>query len=311
LVVGSYQNYGNNIAASGKFMAFPIEHTGSSCAAFKLDDSGRKPKTMPVIHAHTDTITDLAFSPFHDNILATGSLDSMLKIWSIPEEEGLKESITNPECTFNHRQRRVENVGFHPIANCLLYSTASTTVHFWDLMTEKEIFSNNDHDDVIQSLSFKADGTAFATNCKDKMVRIIDPRDNVPISNCANSHQSIKDSRVVWLGDQPRILTTGFDSNRTRQVMIRDLRNFSTPEKTLELDVSTGVLMPLFDPDTNMLFLAGKGDNSISFLEVTDKDPYLIEGIRHTGEQTKGACLVPKRSLRVMDAEVNRILQVS
>lgn len=142
-------------------------------------------------------------------------------------------------------------------------------------------------------------------------MRIIDPRSNVPIIQSTDSHQSIKDSRVVWLGDQQRILTTGFDSARLRQIIIRDVRNFKTPEKTLELDCSTGILMPLYDADTNMLFLAGKGDSTISYLEVTDKEPYLIEGLRHNGEQTKGACLVPKRALRVMEGEVNRIMQLT
>lgn len=69
--------------------------------------------------------------------------------------------------------------------------------------------------------------------------------------------------------------------------------------------------MPLFDPDTNMLFLAGKGDTTIFYMEVTDKDPFLVEGIRHSGEQTKGVCLVPKRALNVMQAEVNRVLQLT
>lgn len=46
-------------------------------------------------------------------------------------------------------------------------------------------------------------------------------------------------------------------------------------------------------------------------MEITDKEPYLIEGIRHSGEQTKGACLVPKRALNVMQGEVNRILQLT
>ena len=69
--------------------------------------------------------------------------------------------------------------------------------------------------------------------------------------------------------------------------------------------------MPLFDPDTNMLFLAGKGDTTIMYMEVTEKDPYLVEGIRHSGEQTKGVCLVPKRALNVMQAEVNRLLQLT
>lgn len=144
------------------------------------------------------------------------------------------------------------------------------------------------------------------------MLRIIDPRNNAtPIVMTSDSHQNIKDSRIVWMGNQNRILTTGFDAARLRQVIIRDVRNLSKPEKTLELDCSTGILMPLYDPDTNMLLLAGKGDTTIAYLEVTDKDPYFIEGIRHSGEQTKGACLVPKRALRVMEGEVNRVMQLT
>jgi hypothetical protein len=75
------------------------------------------------------------------------------------------------------------------------------------------------------------------------------------------------------------------------------------------INQNTDALIFLVQMDTNMLFAAGKGDTTISFLEVTDKDPYLVEGIRHSGEQTKGACLVPKRALRVMEGEVNRFVE--
>ncbi|XP_070143994.1 coronin-7 isoform X2 [Drosophila kikkawai] len=312
ICVGSYQTYGNNIAASAAFMAFNWEHTGSSVAVLPLDDCGRKSKTMPLLHGHTDTVTDLKFSPFHDGLLATASQDCLVKIWHIPEK-GLEQSLSDPEAVFSHKQRRVETVGFHPTADGLMYSTAAGCVALFDLSTQKEIFSNNEHPEVIQSASWREDGSVLATSCKDKCVRIFDPRATTgsPIQMTAESHQSIKDSRVVWLGNQTRILTTGFDAARLRQVIIRDIRNFGIPEKTLELDCSTGVLMPLFDADTNMLFLAGKGDTTINYLEVTDKDPYFIEGLRHTGEQTKGACLVPKRALKVMEAEVNRVLQLT
>ncbi|BFG01325.1 coronin-7 [Drosophila madeirensis] len=311
ICVGSYQTYGNNIAASAAFMAFNWEHTGSSVAVLPLDDCGRKSKTMPLLHGHTDTVTDLKFSPFHDGLLATASQDCLVKIWHIPEK-GLEQSLSDPEAVFSHKQRRVETVGFHPTADGMMYSTAAGCVALFDLRSQKEIFSNIEHPEVIQSASWREDGTVLATSCKDKCVRIFDPRAaGSPIQMLAESHQSIKDSRVVWLGGQSRILTTGFDAARLRQVIIRDIRNFGTPEKTLELDCSTGILMPLFDPDTNMLFLAGKGDTTINYLEITDKDPYLIEGLRHTGEQTKGACLVPKRALKVMEAEVNRVLQLT
>ncbi|XP_039748094.1 coronin-7 isoform X1 [Pararge aegeria] len=308
--VGSYQTYGNNICASAAFMAFNWEHVGSSMAVLPLDDCGRKSKTMPLLHAHSDTITDMEFSPFHDGLLLTGSQDSLVKVWHIPTE-GLKESLSTPECTLSQKQRRVENVGFHPVADGLIHVASGHEFALWDLTQQKEAFVTRDHGEVIQSTSWKKDGKLVATSCKDKKVRILDPRASSPVLGVANSHQNIKDSRLVWLGDSDRILTTGFDSARLRQIMIRDIRNLSQTQKTLELDCSTGVLMPLFDADTNMLFLAGKGDTTILYMELTDRDPYLIEGLRHSGEQTKGACLVPKRALRVMEGEVNRVLQLT
>ena len=80
----------------------------------------------------------------------------------------------------------------------------------------------------------------MATSCKDKQIRVIDPRATKHVVQSTSSHQSIKDSRVVWLGNTERLLTTGFDSARLRQVYIRDLRNLKDPVKTLELDCSTG-----------------------------------------------------------------------
>ncbi|XP_041969615.1 coronin-7 isoform X2 [Aricia agestis] len=310
ICVGSYQTYGNNICASAAFMAFNWEHVGSSMAVLPLDDCGRKSKTMPLLHAHSDTITDMEFSPFHDGLLLTGSQDSLVKVWHIPPE-GLKESLSTPECSLSHKQRRVENVGFHPVADGLIHVASGHELALWDLTKQKEAFVNRDHTEVIQSTSWKKDGKLLATSCKDKKVRIIDPRASSSVLGVTNSHQNIKDSRLVWLGDSDRILTTGFDPARLRQIMIRDIRNLSQTQKTLELDCSTGVLMPLFDADTNMLFLAGKGDTTILYMELTDREPYLVEGLRHSGEQTKGACLVPKRALRVMEGEVNRVLQLA
>lgn len=62
-----------------------------------------------------------------------------VKIWHIPEK-GLGTSLTDPECVFSHKQRRVETVGFHPTADGLLHSTAAGCVTLFDIVTQKEIF---------------------------------------------------------------------------------------------------------------------------------------------------------------------------
>ena len=47
--------------------------------------------------------------------------------------------------------------------------------------------------------------------------------------------------------------------------MVFTSRKLSSPQHLLSLDVSSGILVPLFDPDTNMVFLSGKGDRYSSW----------------------------------------------
>lgn len=78
ITVGSYQTYGHNIAASAAFMAFNVGQTGASLGVLPLEDVGRKGKDMALLHGHSDTVTDMSFSPFHDGLLATGSQDCLV-----------------------------------------------------------------------------------------------------------------------------------------------------------------------------------------------------------------------------------------
>lgn len=69
----------------------------------------------------------------------------------------------------------------------------------------------DDHGDQIQSFSWHGNGSTIVTTCKDKTLRIIDPRANA-VSQETKGHANIRDSRVLWLGDSPYIVSTGFDS---------------------------------------------------------------------------------------------------
>ena len=68
------------------------------------------------------------------------------------------------------------------------------------------------------------------------------------------------------------------------------------------------ILVPLFDPDTQMCFLCGKGDRNIQFVEIATSEPFVVEGLKYSGEQTKGACLVPKRAMDVMQARYSSLI---
>ncbi|XP_064108232.1 coronin-7-like isoform X3 [Macrobrachium nipponense] len=309
--VGAPQSCGNHVKASAAFIAFNVENRGGgSLGLVPLDYKGRVDSSTPLIHGHSDLITDFCFSPFDDGMLATCSTDANVRIWHIPEN-GLKESLSNAEYSLPQFEKRVENVMFHPTTEFLLSLAYFDTVKIWDIKHEKELFSFSGHEDQVQNLCWNGSGSLLVTSSKDRTVRVIDPRTS-KVAYEAEGHKSPKDSRIVWLGHTDRILSTGWDASRVREVRIRDVRNFSKPYKVQPFDSSTGILMPLFDPDTNMLFLAGKADVSIMYWEVTDKEPFLTEGLKHNGSvQTKGACLVPKRGLDVMSGEVNRLLQLT
>ncbi|XP_050708848.1 coronin-7-like isoform X2 [Eriocheir sinensis] len=312
LKVGNPQSCGSHVRASAAFVAHTVENRGGGSVGIVPLGSckGRQAPNAPLIQAHTDFVTDFAFSPFHDGLLATCSADTMVHLWHVPPQ-GLISSLSAPEATLAPFDKRVELVVFNPAADALLSVCCGGAVTLWDVNTSKHVYGYSDHGDQILGLSWSLDGQLMSSVCKDKQLRIIDPRTSkLPLK--ADSHTQAKDSKVCWLSGHNKILTTGWDSSRAREVKIRDTRQLGTPYKTLAFDASTGILLPLYDPDTNMLFLAGKADTSIAYYEVTDSEPFLLEGRRHGGTlQTKGACLVPKRALDVMAAEVNKVLQLT
>ena len=53
-----------------------------------------------------------------------------------------------------------------------------------------------------------------------------------------------------------------------RQYSLRTPDALHEPIVTVEIDTSNGVMFPLYDPDTNLVYLCGKGDSVIRYFEV-------------------------------------------
>jgi coronin-1B/1C/6 len=61
------------------------------------------------------------------------------------------------------------------------------------------------------------------------------------------------------MGDSNRLATTGFSKMSDRQLNIWDTENIEKPLRSTNIDTSSGVIMPFYDGDRSMLYLAGKG----------------------------------------------------
>lgn len=70
--------------------------------------------------------------------------------------------------------------------------------------------------------------------------------------------------------------------------------------------------MPFYDDDTQLLYLAGKGDGNVRFYEMTDETPYCYPISEHrTNVSAKGMAWVPKRGLNIMGCETARLLKLT
>ncbi|XP_060782625.1 coronin-2A isoform X2 [Neoarius graeffei] len=250
-------------AGGGAFLVLSISLTG------KIDPH------HPRISGHRAKVLDIKWNPFNDLCIASCSEDMTVKVWDIPKH-GVMKNITVPWKELQGHSRRVGLIEWHPTASNILFSTGyDYQVMVWNLNTPEQVIKNpvrsiSIHTEVVLSMSFNTDGSRVATSCKDKKLRIFDPR--------------------------------------TGALLQEDL---SQPLFQEDLDGSSGVLFPFYDPDTHMLYIAGKGDGNIRYYEISAEKPYVHYLTEHRSIlPQKGMGVMPKRGLDVCSCEVFRFYRL-
>lgn len=278
-----------------------------------INKPGRIEAEQPMVTGHAAAVLDFDWNPFHDQVLASASEDQTIKIWGIPEG-GLTENLADPLVDLRGHQRKVTLLRFHPTASNVLASTsADQTVKLWDIEKGVEMNSCNDvHDQLIQDVVWDYTGTCYATSSKDKHVRIIDGRTATVASTISTAHEGAKSTKLTYLGNLDKLVTVGFTRQSQRQFKIWDPRNVSQELKRVDVDQAAGVIMPFFDPDTLLLYLAGKGDGNVRFYEVANESPYCFPlGDHRSQTPAKGMAWVPKKGLNIMGCETARLLKLT
>lgn len=308
---GSATSCGNHIKSSCAFIAFNASSPGGGTLGILPLENGRRDKRhVSELPCHADLTTDFDFSPFDDALLATCSADTTVKLWRL--EDAGTEVTAAQSTALGPEAAPVECVLFHPSADGVLASGAGSVATVWDLVQQKPLAALGDHGDQVQSLTWKGDGCLLGSSCKDKMLRVFDPRAKSSAVQSVKGHDNIKDSRLLWLGALDVVLSSGFSQMRERQARLWDVRKFTAPLSTLTIDTAQSSLIPLYDVDSGLLILAGKGDNVLRCFEVSATDTALTQvGQCLTEVKSKGVATVPKLALDVMSCEVIRLLQLT
>lgn len=179
----------NFIKANPKFFAVAWESAGGgSVAVVRNEDQGKMSQTNPpLLSAHKRTVLDFDWHPFNDHILASVSEDANVMIWKIPEG-GVTGAITDPVQTLSGHKRNVGTANFNPVASHVLATSSNDgTVKLWDVEKGANMFTVEGHSDIVQSVDWNYNGSQIATTCKDKKLRVFDPRTQ-SVSVCTLIH---------------------------------------------------------------------------------------------------------------------------
>ncbi|OBT79737.1 hypothetical protein VF21_01492 [Pseudogymnoascus sp. 05NY08] len=301
----------NLVKVNPEYLAVNWEASGGGAfAVIPLNEKGRLPEQIPLFRGHTAPVLDTDWNPFNDRIIASGSDDGKVFIWQVPNGFSLYSDAEEPEdvspvSKLTGHSRKVGQVLFNPAAeNILASASGDYTIKLWDIETGNSPLTLK-HGDIVQSLSWSADGTMMVTTSRDKKLRIWDVRQERPAHEVAG-HSGAKNSRAVWMGEHNRIATTGFSKMSDRQMALWDV---GAPQEPIGgftiLDSISGVCMPFWDDGTQCLYLAGKGDGNIRYFEYeNDKFEFLSE--YKSGDPQRGLAFMPRRGINLHENEVMR-----
>lgn len=306
----------NIITTNGKYLACNWDASGGGAfAVIPLSEVGKAPDTVPLFRGHKGPVLDTAYNPFNEQQVVSCSDDGNILLWDIPEdfsfhnyvdENDKPRDIVEPTKVLSGHKRKVGHVAFHPCAeNVLASCSLDYTVKIWDLESG-EAKITLPHKDLVTSFAFNYNGSLLATTSRDKKLRIWDLREEKIISE-GPGHSGAKPSRVVWVGNTDRVITTGFSRLSDRQVGMWDVKNIEKGPigGFMVIDASSGVLIPVFDESNNILYLAGKGDGNIRYYEYDNDELYELSQFPSTDAQ-RGFAWAPKTACNVKENEILR-----
>ncbi|MEN6643793.1 MAG: HEAT repeat domain-containing protein [Armatimonadia bacterium] len=120
------------------------------------------------LKGHTNWVSSVAFSP-DGKLLASGSKDASVKLWSLPEEK--------LQATLEGHTDKVNSVAFSPDGKLLAsgsgrFEGADNTVKLWSMPEGKLQATLEGHTYVVTSVAFSPDGKLLASGSWDNTVKL-------------------------------------------------------------------------------------------------------------------------------------------
>ena len=189
------QTEGRLIAVNEKYLAISWITNGT----IGLIDSSKSKDFIPnfsFFKWNNSNILDLEFSPFYNNILASGYSDNSVLLWNIPKD-GLLQNIKYS--IYNKHKNKVNFINFNPIASDVICSsTIDGDIHIWSIEKRDNFIDFKIDSPTI--VSWNKNGNLIGATTRNNHINIFDPRNKYISLKKQINDSSIK-SKFVWNND--------------------------------------------------------------------------------------------------------------
>ena len=227
--------------------------------------------TLPVFN---QTIRTLDFHPTVSGLVAVASQDLSIRMFDLA-----------------HSDREVTCTSLSTTST----SNASTNNYNNSSNSVAGAAGSDSSSPMPNNLSFNHYGSLYALSCKDRLIRIIDPRANQVVMTSASTYYNTfslqhtkgigRNFRLTWChgsnDTDGLILTASSSMSGMRLIHTWDPRSLSQPVSIHTVDSGTGQLFPLYDEGSGVCYVAGKGDTIIRIYELNK-----LKGIDTTSSST-------------------------
>jgi len=296
--------------ANEKFWAVSKAGGGGPICVHPHAKTGRGP--YYTVSSTKGKALDFKFHPFIPNLLGCSSEDCSAVVYEIPAE-GLTENLSgDPMVLLKGHLKKCHLMNWHPTANNIMVTSAwDKTIKLWNVETSSCVETFTGMKEPTFSLEFNKDGSLLGATTKAKNVVIFDPRSN-EVAFDFPGFTGTKSSKLFWVDNFGWVGATGFNKQAKRELKLWDLKKPGTPIFADVMDQQSSILMPTYDEDTNVLYLAGKGDGSVTYQQlVNDKRMVYQLGSYRDTEPQKGGSFLPKKGLDTSRCEVMRYMKLT
>ena len=303
---------GNLLAVNGSFLAISWQGVGGCVGVFDANKPSRISPEIPLIRGHSSYVADVKFSPFRANLLSTGSDDTTVKLWEIPQD-GLTEDITVELQKYTGHTRKVSLVEFNPVVNEVIASASfDNSIHVWDI-TKAEAISKVTAGDNPTALQWNYNGSLLGASTKEKLAYIIDPRTGT-VTIKAKAHESSKVQKMTFV-DENHFVTVGFGKSSMREIKLFDMRQAEGEALDkfigrIDVDRQSGIMTPFYDRDLKLLYVPGRGEGNIHYFDLADLQIKECSEYKSSQPQ-KAICPFEKKTMNYNKCEIARYAKVT